>query len=450
MGVRFSRRGSVLLACLVAGCGFLGEKGKEPKGDTHLPASGVGKFLKQDFYCDAEFVQPFFPEMQDPEAEPWISGEPWLLEQGGAVRIFFERRSETTGESSLFTTVLDIGTGAGCRELDARSGPVQEIVFDADPGSMVGAPTVVRVNGQYHMWFSAGRGESIRHAFAQGANCTVDDCHAWTLRTEPVLVPNQDWEQGGVGSPSVLFHNGLFRMWYDGDAEGNRAIGYAWSQDGEVWTKTDASGAQADAASWTPALRSIEPVLRATQTNWEFWYPDPSYGADFVGRVGQPCVIVHLSPLRTLYLMYYSGNLKGKLQRPVDPLSNRGRDANIGIAWSEDGKTWEKAPSYSTPEVIANEINPIVSEKLAITLDPNKPPGSINVFSTFFMINEAGPAVLEYIPNQLFFMLWEQTDWVNLHVAADLPIPPATESGYQGSSGIGFAFSGNIPGEGSF
>ncbi len=81
---------------------------------------------------------------------------------------------------------MDVGTG--CRDMDAWEAlPLQEIEFDPDPGPRVGAPTVVRADGLYKMWFSEGNGGSIRYAYTDDANCTADDCRDWILREESVL-----------------------------------------------------------------------------------------------------------------------------------------------------------------------------------------------------------------------------------------------------------------------
>ncbi len=453
----------VFLLATALGCGLLGDPGGEPQGNRNLPGSGVGRFVKQDFYCDAEFVQPFVPGLEDPVDESWMTGEPCMVLQDGVIRVWVERRKRSNpGQawvSSIHTGVLRVGRGTECRDVDARlDGPLREISFGADPGPQAGAPTVLRSEGLYRMWFTQGDGEAIRYAYAREADCTPADCTHWTLHPEPALVPNQDWERGTVGSPSVVYtavHHlpgelvrpgtPVYLMYYDGDVYQDRAIGHAWSLDGMTWIKVDPQGNEAEASTPAPAARGVQPVLRADQTNWEFWYPDPSYGSRYVGTVGQPHVIVHRTPLRTILLMYYTGNLAGKLERPVKPPPPQGRDASIGIAYSEDGVIWEKAPSYSERDVIALEINPIMAEKLAIVIDLDKPEESVNVFSTFFIINEAAPAVLELVPNQFFIMLWEQTDHVNLNVAPGLAVPPAEESGYPGSSGIGFAYAGNIP-----
>jgi len=135
--------------------------------------------------------------------------------------------------------------------------------------------------------------------------------------------------------------------------------------------------------------------------------------------------------------MYYTGNLKGNLKPPSRFPSSIGMDASIGLAASEDGLNWQKAPSFSQPDVIANEINPIMAEKLPISIDPDKPQGSVNVFNTLFIVNEASPTVLEIVPDQFFLMVWHQTDWSNLYPLLDSPFP--------GGSGLGFAFTGNVP-----
>ncbi len=63
---------------------------------------------------------------------------------------------------------------------------------------------------------------------------------------EPVLVADQPWESGGIGSyNTVMLENGSFRLWYDAqvspDTPGrfNRQLCYAESTDGVHWQKPD-------------------------------------------------------------------------------------------------------------------------------------------------------------------------------------------------------------------
>ncbi len=242
-------------------------------------------------------------------------------------------------------------------------------------------------------------------------------------------------------------------MWYEGNVFGKRAIGHAESSDGVEWVKTDSLGTRETARGQSTGV--VQPVLEATQRNWEFWKPSDPWG-----RVGQPCVILRESPLRRLFYMYYTGNGYGR----IDPheIANvnvvleclvgdcvgldRCMDASIGLASSEDGLVWDKAASFSEPDVIANEINPIMNEKFPVSLDPRKPEASINVFCPNFIVDEAEPAVLEVVHNQLFIMLFHQVDFMNLMEGASLPPEdPSIPSTFTGASGIAFSYVGNLP-----
>jgi len=439
-----------LFALVASSCGYLGEKGKEPRGDVNQPVSGVGKFEKQDFYCGTQLVQPFL--IEDKRSSSVISGEPWLLNDEGAIRVWWVARDIAAGTNTVLTAEIALSAGTECRSVDAALKNIREVRFVPSPSYLIDAPTVVKKDGHYLMWFSKGTWQGIGHAVS-------DDGLDWEILSENVLEPNQTWENGSVGSPSVLWVDpGLvraggvfrFRMWYEGNVFGRRAIGHAESTDGLEWIKTDASGAREPARG--PAPGSVRPVLEATQNNWEFWNPGDPWG-----RVGQPCVIVHQSPTRPLFYMYYTGNIYGRIEPDAIAGVNlvldcfapcRGRDAcmdaSIGLASSEDGLTWDKAASFSEPNVIANEINPIMNEKFPVSLDPRKPEGSINVFCPNFIVDEAEPAVLEVVENQLFIMLFHQVDFMNLMEGASLPPEdPAVPSTFTGASGIGFSYVGN-------
>jgi sucrose-6-phosphate hydrolase SacC (GH32 family) len=113
----------------------------------------------------------------------------------------------------------------------------------------VNDPSVVKAKGVYFMYFTrAGKGvvDEVAHA-------TSEDGVTWRTKG-PVLSPGKagEWDALSVGRPSVVFEDGLFRMWYDGrkdlpagaPAEGvpkaptsTRSVGYATSEDGVHWTK---------------------------------------------------------------------------------------------------------------------------------------------------------------------------------------------------------------------
>ncbi|MFN7954343.1 MAG: hypothetical protein U0610_21635 [bacterium] len=420
-----ARAAALGLVALGLGCGFTASKGNEPSGSENLPTSGVGPFLKQDFYCNTQLVQPFI--LTSP-ADAQRGGPTFVREPDGTFQIWSELRS---GDGSrILRNQLTLLPGTQCRDFDV-SVTADETALDAADAweaGAVGAPTVLAQDGHYRMWFEGGRYAGIGYAESN------DGLH-WTRRSaNPVLVPDQRWEAGTIGSPTVVFRDGLYRMWYDGNVNAARAIGYAESSDGVTWTKRDAFG-----RSSAGGHDDVVPVLTADQTTWEFFKP-----TDSAGSVGAPSVVVHHDPLRTYYLLYYTGNLRGRLDTRFDDV-----DSSIGIAFSENGLDWTKAPNKRECEEFecpANEINPNVAEKLPISLGP-KVDGSFNSFSAFSIVDEAEPAVVE-VPEELtFFLLWHQVDQINAKVAPSLPpddssLPP---DGFTGATGIGFAFANNLP-----
>ena len=98
-------------------------------------------------------------------------------------------------------------------------------------------PNVLYKDGIFHMWYTAGDGDSNRIGYA-----TSPDGIAWTKHPEgPVLnggAPT-DWDAYGVTDSNVLFDGTTFHMWFTGwEADGGlQQKGYATSPDGVHWTK---------------------------------------------------------------------------------------------------------------------------------------------------------------------------------------------------------------------
>ncbi len=123
------------------------------------------------------------------------------------------------------------------------------VVLDNGDANHVNDPSVVKVGGTFFMCYTrAGAGVVDEIALA-----TSKDGIAWEPKGT-ILKPGRDgeWDHLLVGRASVLYENGLFKMWYDGrkdlppgaPAEGvpksptsSRSVGYATSKDGLRWTK---------------------------------------------------------------------------------------------------------------------------------------------------------------------------------------------------------------------
>ncbi|MCF7974127.1 MAG: hypothetical protein K9N55_09955 [Phycisphaerae bacterium] len=114
----------------------------------------------------------------------------------------------------------------------------------------INRPTVIRQNGQYHMWYTGqARGRSwIGYAASP-------DGVTWKRASDkPVLSSEASWEDVAVMCPHVLWDpkESVFRMWYSaGQQYEPNAIGYATSPDGLDWKKLPANPiftARADSA----------------------------------------------------------------------------------------------------------------------------------------------------------------------------------------------------------
>ncbi len=145
-------------------------------------------------------------------------------------------------------------------------------------------PYVIKVGNMYEMWY-AGKmpsywGPAIYYATSpDGINWSK---HSGAVLT-PALNPN-DWDAGGVLSPSVYFDGSTYWMFYTGETLNLKqlSIGYATSRDGITWTKS-----------------SDNPILAPSQSGW-----------DDYGSVGYQGVVFLNGNLQLYYSAAYGSNGK--------------------------------------------------------------------------------------------------------------------------------------------
>ena len=108
-------------------------------------------------------------------------------------------------------------------------------IVDHGTSNHVNDPTIVFVNSMFYMYYTeAPIAEQDEVHLA-----TSNDGINWQKHGVALDVgPAGSWESDRVGRPSVLYEDGEFRMWYDGQIFGvARHVGYATSVDGFTWTK---------------------------------------------------------------------------------------------------------------------------------------------------------------------------------------------------------------------
>ena len=381
---RISRFLGPTLLLFLLGCGLLAEKGEESRGMANLPSQGVGPWTKFDLVCPEEQdlepgqqpntdFQPILIQNPGPLPLPGctVVAEPWaLLEDEQTLSVFYEEND--LGGSVIRRAVFRLGQGTFCRPIGVTL-LENEVVFQPDTGAFeqgrVGAPTVLKgarlpgVHGAdttYAMYYAGGEAAGIGLAVsANGRDWTRigADGNPQSGTAVALLAPTGGWDQGTIGSPSILRRpTGDFLLYFDGNIDASRSIGLAVSQDGVQWTRIDTAGQSgpASGAIVTPTFEGPN-----EQTNWEFLRSDDPDS----GSVGTPMVLLDRGPIRDVYMLYYTGNLRGNLGNLRD-----GVDSSIGVAFSLDGIRFQKASTQVDYPNLANEVNPVLNELFALCL----------------------------------------------------------------------------------
>ncbi|MBC8236139.1 hypothetical protein H8E77_41865, partial [bacterium] len=187
---------------------------------------------------------------------------------------------------------------------------------------------------------------------------TSTDGIVWTnYEGNPVLdvgVPGA-WDDYHVFGPSVLFDDGTYKMWYTGYDGSNYRIGYATSTDGIVWTKyannpvldLGASGAWDDVHVYTPSVLFEDGTYKMWYTGYDgshsrIGYAISTDGIDWDKYEGNPVLNLGApgawddSDVYTPSVLFDDGTYK------MWNIGYDGSNWRIGYATSDDGIFWDK------------------------------------------------------------------------------------------------------------
>ncbi|MBI5287134.1 MAG: hypothetical protein HY878_06050 [Deltaproteobacteria bacterium] len=93
---------------------------------------------------------------------------------------------------------------------------------------------VIREDGVYKMWYTGSDGKTDRIGYAASRNGIEWEKHPLPILDTG---HKDTWDSFGVAYPSVIRDGDVYKMWYSGGDERRFAIGYATSRDGLKWTK---------------------------------------------------------------------------------------------------------------------------------------------------------------------------------------------------------------------
>lgn len=169
----------------------------------------------------------------------------------------------------------------------------------------------------WQSWFSApacagesGQGGSDAHPFDQRPQ-------PWQRRDEPVLSAHftkQSWCKVVLYSPTVLYNDGVFKIWYVGTSAGSRsndmALGYAESDDGIHWKEHEEN-----------------PIMTGEDIPWGLYVQTP---------------FVLFDEDEEIYKMWFSSTTKLEYSEKARRMV--GADRPLGYATSPDGVRWKIHP----------------------------------------------------------------------------------------------------------
>ena len=134
------------------------------------------------------------------------------------------------------------------------------------------APTVIKTDESYRMWFTDVSGEPwvIKHARSS-------DGMRWQVTQEPVLCIDQQWESKRLFYPTVLQIENGYAMWYGSywsERDHSTALGFAVSLDGLQWYKHPGNPVfrPDPARDWESNYVTSQSVMRLPDGRFRIWY----------------------------------------------------------------------------------------------------------------------------------------------------------------------------------
>jgi len=360
----------VLLSLAAAAAIACGQISDRYGSTTAMPAAGISPWYKIDMDPEEDLVQSFIL-VADPGQ---YLTEPSYLIVGDVHHLFFEVREYDPDADEVASSAIAYALSDNGLDWEwANEGEPILVADEAWEGAGVGGPSVLHLDGRFVMLYAAldGGGFGIAES---------DDGLVWEkAAANPVVVPDQDWEEDFIAAPSIWWHDGAYRMAYSGGAaEGTilarlagHSIGYAASDNGLSWLKKDQQG-----RTGRTHPGRVRPILSPDQ-DWEGYDPDN----DAPGAMSSPCLRIDHPVDRDVWRLYYTGNTVG------DPVL---LDTGIGYAGSFDGRAWEK---------LENAFNPILNEKFPLTLFG---------VTQYVVYGESAPSVIK--KGNAYRMIFAQTD----------------------------------------
>ncbi|MFP6676849.1 MAG: hypothetical protein VB878_17325 [Pirellulaceae bacterium] len=183
-----------------------------------------------------------------------------VLREAGKLRLWFS--SSALGGGGRVQAIQEITSPDGIHWSKASPAQIERAY----------APTVIKTDDGYQMWFTVPGGYPwlMKHAHS-------DNGHDWTVTEEPILKVTQDWEHFLQIYPTVTKIDDVYLMWYASYSQQDReatAIGFAVSLDGVKWHKHPQNPVLRPDPKrpWESHYVSSQSVVRLPDGSFRMWY----------------------------------------------------------------------------------------------------------------------------------------------------------------------------------
>lgn len=190
-----------------------------------IAESGRARLDRASMKFEREFSGPIFGRCID---EPYWGTGPCLMREGSRWHVWYVSldRWEEQPDGS-FKHYYNIKHRYSADAIQWELGRTTSIPFRSDLENAIACPTVLRENGEYHMWYSFRQQPGIstyRIGYA-----TSPDGVIWTRRDElaGIDVSPEGWDSQMICYAHVFRHKDMYYMLYNGNEYGKTGFGLA-------------------------------------------------------------------------------------------------------------------------------------------------------------------------------------------------------------------------------
>ncbi len=101
----------------------------------------------------------------------------------------------------------------------------------------LGVHSVLKINNLYYMYYEASPEND--YTFNLNLATSSDGIHWTKYEDNPILIADQNWEEGSIGYATIVQSDNEYKMTYSSNVQ--NAVGMTYSNDGINWSKNDAN-----------------------------------------------------------------------------------------------------------------------------------------------------------------------------------------------------------------